>query len=56
MLITEDFTLKIGDFGMAKILGQYKDYHRRCQKERIPVKWTAPEALESWKYTHKSDV
>lgn len=56
ILIAKDFTLKIGDFGMAKILGQDKDYHTRCRRDKIPVKWTAPEALESWRYTHKSDM
>ena len=55
ILISKGHTLKIADFGMAKELGQ-KEYHRRSPKDWIPVKWTAPEALESWVYSHKSDV
>ena len=55
ILISKGHTLKIADFGMAKELGE-KEYHRRSPKDRIPVKWTAPEALESWAYSHKSDM
>ena len=40
---------------MAKVLGE-KNYHRRNPKDRVPVRWTAPEALEKWIYSHKTDM
>lgn len=48
-------TLQIGDFGMARDIESESDYYR-SQGGIIPVKWTAPEALNYNKYTSASDV
>eukprot|EP00731_Ephydatia_muelleri_P021017 Em0013g744a len=55
ILISEGFILKISDFGMARDIS-CKNYYRKCPQGLIPVKWTAPEALEEHLYTYKSDI
>ena len=55
ILIAEGFVLKISDFGMARDVSE-KEYYRKSPKGRVPIKWTAPEALEEHLYTFKSDV
>lgn len=55
ILISEGFVLKISDFGMARDISS-KSYYRKCPHGPIPVKWTAPEALEEHLYTYKSDI
>ena len=34
----------------------YTKYYQKCPNGVIPVKWTAPEALEEHLYTYKSDI
>lgn len=62
----EKFTVKIGDFGMGKILNE--DYYRADNAAPLPIRWylirgvvfhisrTAPEALERGRFTTASDV
>ena len=45
---------QIADFGLSKDL-QNKDYYV-SQGGKVPVKWTAPEALHHRKYSTASDV
>ncbi|CAF1176472.1 unnamed protein product [Adineta ricciae] len=59
VLIADDKTAKVSDFGLAKVLGNTeKDNGSSIITEKIKcrTKWTAPEALESKRYTHKSDM
>lgn len=54
ILVTEDYICKIGDFGMARDLA-----HDNCYLSSgglVPVKWTAPEALNYGKFSTASDV
>ena len=46
--------LQIGDFGMARNL--IEDDYYTSQGGKIPLKWTAPEALVYRKYSTASDV
>ncbi|XP_022793273.1 tyrosine kinase receptor Cad96Ca-like [Stylophora pistillata] len=55
VLVGEDETCKVTDFGMARNVQEENIYERRT-KGRLPVKWTAYEALLYGKYTTKSDV
>ena len=45
---------QIADFGMSRDLEE--DYYYKPKGGRIPVKWTAPEAILYRKYSTKSDV
>ncbi|XP_067031991.1 fibroblast growth factor receptor 3-like isoform X2 [Acropora muricata] len=55
VLVGENETCKITDFGMARDV-QEDDIYERKTKGRLPVKWTAYEALLYGQYTTKSDV
>ena len=46
--------LQIADFGMSRNVE--KDTYYKTKGGRIPVRWTAPEAIFYRKYTTKSDV
>ncbi|XP_033921850.1 tyrosine-protein kinase Fes/Fps isoform X2 [Melopsittacus undulatus] len=54
-LVTEKNTLKISDFGMSR---EEDDgiYSSTGGMKQIPVKWTAPEALNYGRYSSESDV
>ncbi|XP_066024489.1 fibroblast growth factor receptor 2-like isoform X2 [Pocillopora verrucosa] len=55
VLIGENETCKVTDFGMARNVQEENIYERKT-KGRLPVKWTAYEALLYGKYTTKSDI
>ena len=46
---------QIADFGMSRDVEQEGYYVAQCGT-KIPVKWTAPEALKYRKYSTASDV
>ncbi|XP_019742529.1 tyrosine-protein kinase Fes/Fps [Hippocampus comes] len=54
-LVTEQRVVKISDFGMSR---QQDDgvYSAEGSLRQIPIKWTAPEALNYGRYTTESDV
>ncbi|XP_039348974.1 tyrosine-protein kinase Fes/Fps isoform X1 [Mauremys reevesii] len=54
-LVTEKNSLKISDFGMSR---EEEDgiYASTGGMKQIPVKWTAPEALNYGRYSSESDV
>ncbi|XP_018365757.1 PREDICTED: fibroblast growth factor receptor homolog 1-like isoform X2 [Trachymyrmex cornetzi] len=55
VLVSDEYVLKIGDFGLARDLHS-NDYYRKKTDGRLPVKWMAPEALFHRVYTTQSDV
>ncbi|XP_074634457.1 uncharacterized protein LOC141893000 [Acropora palmata] len=55
VLVGERESCKITDFGMARDVQEENIYERKT-KGRLPVKWTACEALLYGQYTTKSDV
>ncbi|PFX17942.1 Proto-oncogene tyrosine-protein kinase receptor Ret [Stylophora pistillata] len=55
VLVGQKETCKVTDFGMARDV-QEENIYKRKTKGRLPVKWTAYEALLYGKYTTKSDV
>nr|XP_058956779.1 fibroblast growth factor receptor 3-like [Pocillopora verrucosa] len=55
VLVGEEETCKVTDFGMARNVQEENIYEKKT-KGRLPVKWTAYEALLYGKYTTKSDV
>jgi len=52
-LVGEKNTVKISDFGMSR---EEEEYTVSDGLKQIPIKWTAPEALNYGKYTSLCDV
>ncbi|XP_022799300.1 fibroblast growth factor receptor 3-like isoform X2 [Stylophora pistillata] len=55
VLVGEEETCKVTDFGMARDVQEDNIYERKT-RGRLPVKWTAIEALLYGKYSTRSDV
>ncbi|XP_061594290.1 insulin receptor b [Cololabis saira] len=53
-MVGEDFTVKIGDFGMTRDIYE-TDYYRKGGKGLLPVRWMAPESLKDGVFTAHSD-
>ncbi|XP_030043845.1 insulin receptor-related protein [Microcaecilia unicolor] len=54
-MVSEDFTVKIGDFGMTRDIYE-TDYYRKGGKGLLPVRWMSPESLKDGIFTPQSDV
>lgn len=54
-MVSEDLTVKIGDFGMTRDIYE-TDYYRKGTKGLLPVRWMAPESLKDGVFTSNSDV
>lgn len=54
-MLAGDFTVKIGDFGMARSFGE-KGYYQKFEKEWQSVLWMPPESLQKSIFTEYSDV
>uniref|UniRef100_A0A8C9FZD5 Protein kinase domain-containing protein n=1 Tax=Pavo cristatus TaxID=9049 RepID=A0A8C9FZD5_PAVCR len=52
VLVGEHSVYKVADFGLARV---FKSYYSRPET-KLPVKWTAPEAIRYNKFSVKSDV
>ncbi|PWA14228.1 hypothetical protein CCH79_00012249 [Gambusia affinis] len=52
-MVTEDFTVKIGDFGMTRDIYE-TDYYRKGGKGLLPVRWMSPESLKDGVFTTMS--
>ncbi|KJH48886.1 SH2 domain protein [Dictyocaulus viviparus] len=51
-LITEEKVVKISDFGLSRIGTQYK----LKTPMKLPIKWLAPESIETFTFSLKTDV
>lgn len=60
LMVHESYTIKIGDFGLARELYHTDYYQPGSRNKKIPLRWMAPEALGTEeilpRYTSKSDV
>ncbi|XP_060614199.2 insulin receptor-related protein [Anolis sagrei] len=54
-MVSEDFTVKIGDFGMTRDIYE-TDYYRKSGKGLLPVRWMSPEALKDGLFNTHSDI
>ncbi|XP_058862183.1 insulin receptor-related protein-like [Acipenser ruthenus] len=54
-MVSEDYTVKIGDFGMTRDIYE-TDYYRKGGKGLLPVRWMPPEALKDGIFTTHADV
>lgn len=41
---------------MSRDMGEGGEYYKSSNRSAVPVRWTAPEALELKRYSEKSDV
>ncbi|EDR48627.1 uncharacterized protein MONBRDRAFT_44220 [Monosiga brevicollis MX1] len=55
VLVGDNNTCKVGDFGLSRVLGQESEYTAR-EGAKFPIKWTAPEAALMNRFSIKSDV
>ncbi|CAD5123586.1 DgyrCDS11920 [Dimorphilus gyrociliatus] len=56
ILLTADKDIcKISDFGLSRILDE-TDYYTLSHSQKFPILWTAPEAMETSKFTRKNDM
>ncbi|EGD79629.1 TK/RTKC protein kinase [Salpingoeca rosetta] len=55
VLISTEVTAKIADFGLTRESKEHEDYYR-SRGGALPVRWTAPEALESRKFDESTDI
>ena len=55
VLIARDLTCRIADFGLSRQLRDEGDYYT-SKGGKIPLKWSAPEAIFYKRYSEKSDV
>lgn len=54
VLLDENRAVKIADFGLLR--HTYDEIYEAKHRKKLPIKWTAPEALGNGLYTSKSDV
>jgi serine/threonine protein kinase len=55
VLVSDDFTMKIADFGLARDIYS-TNYYQKVTDGRLPVKWMSPESLFDSFYDSQSDV
>ncbi|XP_028912388.1 tyrosine-protein kinase SYK isoform X2 [Ornithorhynchus anatinus] len=55
LLVTQHYA-KISDFGLSKALNADQNYYRAQTHGKWPVKWYAPECINYYKFSSKSDV
>ncbi|KAF5404047.1 hypothetical protein PHET_02483 [Paragonimus heterotremus] len=54
-LVDDRLVVKIGDFGLCRNLHQREYYHKKG-RGRLPIRWMAPESLQTSHCTTQSDV
>uniref|UniRef100_A0A8D3DXG0 Tyrosine-protein kinase n=1 Tax=Scophthalmus maximus TaxID=52904 RepID=A0A8D3DXG0_SCOMX len=56
ILVESEMRVKIGDFGLTKVLPQNKEYYTVREPGESPIFWYAPESLTESKFSVASDV
>ncbi|KPP62855.1 tyrosine-protein kinase JAK2-like [Scleropages formosus] len=56
ILVESENRVKIGDFGLTKVLPQGKDYYKVKEPGESPIFWYAPESLTESKFSVASDI
>ncbi|XP_056287925.1 tyrosine-protein kinase JAK2a [Pseudoliparis swirei] len=56
ILVESDMRVKIGDFGLTKVLPHDKEYYTVREPGESPIFWYAPESLTESKFSVGSDV
>ena len=52
-----NFIIKVADFGLSENIGK-KEYFRQDKDDmiKLPFKWSAPESVDDYVFSEKSDV
>ena len=53
--VDEKMRVKVADFGLSRDI-HLSDYYRLTHRQKLPVRWMAPESLFKKIYTEKTDV
>ncbi|XP_061153241.1 tyrosine-protein kinase JAK2 isoform X2 [Syngnathus typhle] len=56
ILVASESLVKIADFGLTKIVPLDKEYYRVKQPGESPIFWYAPESINEFRFSQKSDV
>ncbi|XP_063056117.1 tyrosine-protein kinase ZAP-70 [Engraulis encrasicolus] len=56
VLLVNQHYAKISDFGLSKALGADDNYYKARSSGKWPLKWYAPECVNFYKFSSKSDV
>uniref|UniRef100_A0A673KHA5 receptor protein-tyrosine kinase n=1 Tax=Sinocyclocheilus rhinocerous TaxID=307959 RepID=A0A673KHA5_9TELE len=56
ILVNSNLVCKVSDFGMSRVLEEDPDAAYTTRGGKIPIRWTAPEAITYRKFTSASDV
>ncbi|XP_029469505.1 tyrosine-protein kinase JAK2 isoform X3 [Rhinatrema bivittatum] len=56
ILVENENRVKIGDFGLTKVLPQDKEYYKVKEPGESPIFWYAPESLTESKFSVASDI
>ena len=48
--------LKIGDFGLMRVLSQEEDCYIMTEQKKVPFPWCAPESLKAKQFSHASGM
>ncbi|XP_050523839.1 activated CDC42 kinase 1 [Daktulosphaira vitifoliae] len=56
ILLTTSNQVKIGDFGLMRLLPMEEDCYVMTERRRVPFPWCAPESLRTRQFSHASDT
>ncbi|PIO29783.1 hypothetical protein AB205_0196260 [Aquarana catesbeiana] len=56
VLVISEQMVKIGDFGLTRLLAKNDDHYTMSPHRKIPFPWCAPESLKFGNFSHSSDV
>ncbi|XP_060114687.1 ephrin type-A receptor 2 [Heteronotia binoei] len=56
ILVSSQLVCKVSDFGLSRVLEEDADATYTTSGGKIPIRWTAPEAISHRKFTSASDV
>ncbi|XP_074654196.1 activated CDC42 kinase 1-like [Tubulanus polymorphus] len=56
VLLASSEKVKIGDFGLMRVLPNQEDHYVMSEQKKVPFAWCAPESLKSRQFSHASDT